>query len=1074
MNCETYYLNLILNRGNVYHNFNNYLIHNDGSGYLKMLQLCLSREPLRHALNLKKPFSKTFDNGIFRSINFNCLPLNKIALLTSTFLLLYKSEINEFLSIKTEFEYSFLTKNYKKAKEILIQSYNKFGMSLWLLDNTSLLKNSFKCDITFIESLSDIENAYYSIFNLKNNLREKHDYYIKRMSEMITPQRFIQPQIDFFKYLLFVSFPTSNNEWKNIIKMTYEFSLIDMYLAVDAFLQRSIGANSNNIILNTCSEYILSIKNIEGSTYLKNEVRTAEEMSNIIELFDNGSFEKVISYFFSNDCNMYSLFGAYKLVALSYIMTNSPLLDQTDICSVDLLNSIVLIIKKENSNILGAINSLAIWARVLRTFQIQKNICLFLNRFAGYNMKCFLQERPNSKADQYFYKYEYETNNTILMPCKSKFYKLNEDQMSAFWDSYSINIAKYPYAQNYFREAYITYKVNDLVSENRYEEATALIVNAYIENKLFVILLSSEAIVNNILHKIECRKNLSLEELCYIFINNIPEFIIARRDCFLDYFDNSNYDSPLELAKISSEPNIIINFFLYYVCNKEMLPKLYRLFNSSEEVDDYRLKICEYLLENDKHLNKKQIMSEIEKITKNRTLSKKLKEVEKSRLTINTDSFRINCFDKMIDEVDAYNNTEPETIIVKAITDGVVVMGLTNSHDTILRNMYDIYCKEFCFGNHGIDMSLSTRVRHGAFSNQILKGFSDNNLSFNGHGSNKYFDGLIERGAVEQEICDVLSSFAEKVQSKLDYFTQHTLKVVFDVPIEGAVFRYDFDNLELREIYEKIKYAKTISIDDVIFVLNDFLVNKTNEYLKIIKEEKLPSLLTDIYSELEELSLSVKKHIITPDTNKLIERLIVQSKTAIQNEFNFISQWFNLSEYNNWEDYSFKELIETCQEIAKTLFAGLSDVDLNYSSTQNLLFNGSTFRHLVDVLLIILNNAVMHSGYKDDLRNLKIKVDVNHDSGFLYLSFENNLSADIDINILDERIKKINKDFNEKSYLKINTRQEGGMGLYKIMYTIFSVLKLGNNFFASRNDKIFRIEIQLKKEILVHDENINS
>ena len=64
--------------------------------------------------------------------------------------------------------------------------------------------------------------------------------------------------------------------------------------------------------------------------------------------------------------------------------------------------------------------------------------------------------------------------------------------------------------------------------------------------------------------------------------------------------------------------------------------------------------------------------------------TKKLKAVEKSRVTINTDFIKSNCYDEINEEVDAYNVTEAETVYVKAIVNGVPFLEYTNNHNLIL------------------------------------------------------------------------------------------------------------------------------------------------------------------------------------------------------------------------------------------------------------------------------------------------------------------------------------------------------------------------------------------------------
>lgn len=1071
MNCETYYLNLLCDRGNFCNNINKYLETNNGSGYQKLVQLCTTRESYKKLLGYDFMFAEHFCGGLKKCLFLRKLSIEKLIILSTHLLLTNKHKINEFLYLKSGFEQQILTKNYSSAEKILTQVYQKFGMSLWLLDNTSILKNLYSCEISFLRNLNKLEKAYYDLFDLKNNIKERHGYYVKKMNEMINRDNFSEEQVDFLQHLLFISTPNSERNWLNVIKTTYEFSFVDMYLVVEQFLV--YVDTSNKPIYKKCYDYITEIKSLEGSIFNKNELEAVSDASNFIKLFDDNKFENVISSFFSNESNFYNYFGAYKLVALSYIFSSESL-NKSDVLSVRIIYLMCLILKKQEVNTIAAINDLVSIARLLRTFQIQKGLCVFLETFSGYNLKILFREQFITEADCKYLNNEFQTDNTLVFPCKSKVFKVDDKQILNFMDNFEILIKKFPKALFYFKEAYVKHKIKMYINDSDFVQATKTLVLAYAENKLLVYLLNTAEIVNNISNKIINNENLSLEELCYIFIDDQELFIEERRNCFLNYFDNSLIEEPLDLIIDKKELEPIVLFFLDNVCNREMLPNLYRKFKSTESVENYRLKICEFLLEKEGYVNKKDLMIEAEKISKTRALSKKLKEVDKSRVTINTDFIKNSCYDEIDEEVAAYNVTEAESFYVTGIISGVPVLTITNRHNLILKNMYNIYAKEFCFGNQSIDLSLSTRVRHGAFSNQILKAFNDNNLRFNGHGKNDFFNKVIEKNAINAEICNVFLKFSDKIENILDYFTQHTLKVVLDKPIKDAVFRYDLDEYGLIPIYEKFSNVDYITFDDVIFVLNDFLLQKTNEYLTIIKDDKLPMLLKSIISEIDSLSSEIKKFILNEEEHRIIERLLINCKTEVQKSFDLVGEWFSLSEYNDWENYNFKELTETCHEIAKSLFGNFDNLTVNCKNTETLVFKGNTFRDMVDVLLIVFNNAILHSGYKEQLQRLNLNVELTADSNSLYMSFVNNLSDDMDLKELDQKIVDINENFSNKSYLKINTRQEGGMGLYKIMHTLFSVLKLGSGFYVSRHENHFRVEIKIKKEILVDEKNTNS
>ena len=145
------------------------------------------------------------------------------------------------------------------------------------------------------------------------------------MNEMINCEKFSEEQVDFLQYLLFVSTPKSARNWFNVIKSTYSFSFIDMYLAVNQYLLHA--DLSKNRFNKECFDYILQINDIEGSTYSINENKAIEDAEKFVALFNDDQFESVISSFFSVESNFYNYFGAYKLVALSSLFLNEKLSD---------------------------------------------------------------------------------------------------------------------------------------------------------------------------------------------------------------------------------------------------------------------------------------------------------------------------------------------------------------------------------------------------------------------------------------------------------------------------------------------------------------------------------------------------------------------------------------------------------------------------------------------------------------------------------------------------------------------------------------------------------------------------
>ena len=140
LNSETYFVNILHNRGNAINNARNYLKYNNGNGYLKLSRLLKQNTTLNDALNYNSCFSKKFDSIICDSLMLKQLPIQKLALFLTTLIINESSKINEFLGIKREFEQCILTKEYKVAEKLLLKVFDSYGLSLWLLDSCSILE----------------------------------------------------------------------------------------------------------------------------------------------------------------------------------------------------------------------------------------------------------------------------------------------------------------------------------------------------------------------------------------------------------------------------------------------------------------------------------------------------------------------------------------------------------------------------------------------------------------------------------------------------------------------------------------------------------------------------------------------------------------------------------------------------------------------------------------------------------------------------------------------------------------------------------------------------------------------
>lgn len=1076
MNSKKYLLDIILNKGNCLLNLTNFLKIDNGENFMKASNLVIKN------IDLNKIIEPHYFPKNFASITFpdylQGLNLNKLLLWYCSQLKTYSNKIDTFVKYKESFEGYVLTKQYQNALNILIEVESNFGLSLWLVESYCLLEEFFEKQPMFVGKLDEIALNFYYHFKGKCNTKDPFFSYNKRVRKNLDGANVDEELYSYYSYKLFLSPVTTDNDWKNIILVEGMYSLIDIYITVTNCLQYYFSKsiyNNKNFIITKCYKTIQGLScptcKIMHNILTKSDESELYEasISNFIAAFENNEHKKVVELFFSNSSKLFKSFVAFRFAAISMLILN----EEPEKTNGLLINEVVQLLfnifrKSEIENIKTSIERLSVLARVLHSFSIHKGICIFLRIVANHNCFYSIHEQYNSLEDINLINFELNSDSDALLPFKSIYCKQSDEQIIAIENKLEgLSTDKYVY--NYYKEAYYRMKILKNIESNNFSEATFFLIESYIKNMFLIFTMNIAKVSENINNKIVECNSLSLEELCYVFIDN--DFEEQKIDCFLNFLDDNDFVEPLGIIKSDYHVELVY-YFLYVICDKKMLKKIYWLFDSAEEVKEYRLEICNFLLTVEEFKNNKELKLEIEELTKNLELKKRLIDVDKSRVFVDVGDIYKRTYSDIDRQVEIFNSIPPNTYV--KIDGKENVFYCNNPRRYILEEMYLIYTREFCFSGSGIDTSLSTRVRHGSLSNQILRTLTDNALAYNSYDSNKLFSKFDKNGIISEEINSCLHKFNVNINQKLEYLRQHTLKVFVDEPIEGAVFDYSFSASDEKYLLELFGNVEKTNTEKVISALNDILTIKTNNFLVTIKDKVLPELLNSLIDECNKFNENITPYIEKKSDKGNVGKKIADCKAALYSEINTISEWFSLNNSDNWDSFSFDDLINMCFEIEKKLFSGFESININRFKECDFIFKGNIFRQCIDIILMLFNNAIQHSGFIGQLSNLKINLLLKSDSNSIYLIVENNLADTIDKEALNSTIIEINNNYNVQKYLMINTREEGGMGLLKVMAILFSATRAYEQFYVSMYENKFRVEIKIKKEIVLDDKNLNS
>jgi hypothetical protein len=205
--------------------------------------------------------------------------------------------------------------------------------------------------------------------------------------------------------------------------------------------------------------------------------------------------------------------------------------------------------------------------------------------------------------------------------------------------------------------------------------------------------------------------------------------------------------------------------------------------------------------------------------------------------------------------------------------------------------------------------------------------------------------------------------------------------------------------------------------------------------LHLIQEYMTKQFKQQLVEYINSLESSVMKLFEKDNDNMFfleIKQQIANCRTLIQVETNNIAKWFILPKKQDFSDFTVQQLIETSVAISKKLYTSFDDCNVQINNSTTCLVKGNTFSHFVEVFVLLFTNAVIHSGFSNDLKKLKIEVDVHENEKFMIFTICNNLSDEVDIDAVKHNIEQVEKKICDSENIGKYFRYEGGSGYVKI------------------------------------------
>lgn len=521
-------------------------------------------------------------------------------------------------------------------------------------------------------------------------------------------------------------------------------------------------------------------------------------------------------------------------------------------------------------------------------------------------------------------------------------------------------------------------------------------------------------------------------------------------ECFLK---NCGKPNPIDLASASSLSSAKMVYFLRHVCTPEVM-KLYLYFDSPKDIEICRVELCKLLLE--KFEGDEELIFEVKERTRRLVLREAVNQVQGSRIFSDANLLTgpsSNAF-KMLFERFAiarsqnFSSFEDEI----ALIDFLKLMKqkellLRNAHaihvqDLVLNEKNSVFMKliklvreQFAFGEKGLNVYLSTRIRHGHFPNTFKKPLLDNSLL-----ASKATDTASYKLSRDWQIIinpkpsainileQAIVEFSIKFNELVDEVNDNWLRIfTIDQDISGlgeggevkkSLFNYSVTSVEA--YYLQNELGQKASYTDFVAIANKWLWERTEGNLSEIRRKITEEMRPTAVSMLEDLGKQAIHNCGIENLGDFPDAL-ARARAGLMQAFDTVQGWFTRARGTSISSFYL--------DIPVQIASMSVDLKVNFKDNSGLCWDGEILNPLVDAFYIIFENSVSKSGLLRSEILVNAKAVVFDEK--LVINIENNCAMIADVEAANAKLERYRNPMNYQAAVDA-AQEEGGSGFFKL------------------------------------------
>jgi len=594
------------------------------------------------------------------------------------------------------------------------------------------------------------------------------------------------------------------------------------------------------------------------------------------------------------------------------------------------------------------------------------------------------------------------------------------------------------------------------ISTNRQCEALLLLVNTYGRRPpLFAGLLIADllrpgyrrSVFKHIFSRLEWP--LAFRILAAAGEGSSSDVNRRQYGAYADFLASHGATRPTQLAYrewAARNPGFKFVSFLRFVCVPEVMDSSVA-FENSEEIERERITICQTLLEIDP-TNGDTYAQEIARRTQTMAVRRALNYLGDSKIYVDTDgvvralepTFRMG-FERFL-KMRELSQRHRRIVVMRSVENGsrIVVDFRDLAQETFEELFLELKNRFISSNEFGLDSYLSVRLRHGTLSAQIRRCFErDKLITQRNATTNEYEPNMewIDRLALSPTddkrsvYSDAFRRFAHAVDAAISEVIKQWIQIRSDATPTG-MFDFNYRDEDITAVYKSVGLMK--EFDSFVSVCLAELWKRTEVSLARIRER----LNSELRRRLSE-ALAALESDVGPGFRECLsalKRATAQCRTELSHDLDAIVSWFRRSDTTSVPDYEIQQLTETAIEIVRNChpqvrFSPAVDVP------RNSRVLGRFFSAFVDVLFIVFDNVVRHSGSMEP----KVQFRLSFLRNTVELSVTNVLSVEASARLTPEKLEQIRDLAGASSTARDSIRFEGGTGFVKLRKLLFYDLK---------------------------------